>query len=96
MRAYNSPGNALQPELEHFVSRWGIYRAQASPADPNRFAMNELASSAPLAYRDMAGGALRVRLSAPRPGGDARDAIAAKTIRRLTIRLVDRRRIAHF
>jgi hypothetical protein len=39
------PRNALQPELEHPVSRWRIYRAQAPPSDPNRFAVDGLASS---------------------------------------------------
>jgi hypothetical protein len=47
-----------------------ICRAQASHADPNRFAINGSASSTSTTYRDTAGGAMRAifRLSAHRTG----------------------------
>jgi hypothetical protein len=56
----HEPRDALRPKLEHSVSRSGICRAQAPPADPNRFAINGLASSTSSAYRDTAGDAMCV------------------------------------
>jgi hypothetical protein len=41
----HEPKGAPWPELEHSVSRLRICREHASPADPNRFAANRLASS---------------------------------------------------
>jgi hypothetical protein len=52
----HEPKGAPWPELEHSVSRSGICREHASPADPNRFAANRLASSTSSAYRDAVGG----------------------------------------
>jgi hypothetical protein len=56
----HEPKGAPWPELEHSVSRSGICREHASPADPNRFAANRLASSTSSAYRDAARGEMRV------------------------------------
>ena len=60
MRTHTSPATAPWPEPEHSVSRLGIWREHTSPADPNRFAANRLASTTSSAYRDAAGGAMRV------------------------------------
>jgi hypothetical protein len=56
----HEPKGAPWPELEHSVSRSGICREHESTAHPNRFAANRLASSTSSAYRDAAGGAMRV------------------------------------
>jgi hypothetical protein len=65
----HEPKGAPWPELEHSVSRSGICREHASPADPNRFAANRLALSTSSAYRDAAGGAMRVLSAWPRVRG---------------------------
>jgi hypothetical protein len=54
----HEPSEAPRPELEHSVSRSGICRQHASPADPNCFAANRLASNRSSAYRDAARGAM--------------------------------------
>jgi hypothetical protein len=56
----HEPKGAPSPELEHSVPRSRICREHASPADPNRFAANRLASSTSFAYRDAARGEMRV------------------------------------
>jgi hypothetical protein len=55
-----SPGTCYSRSSNIAVRAWGFCRAQASPADPNWFNINGLASSTTSAYRDMAGGAMRL------------------------------------
>ena len=58
LRAHNSPRTPYgRSSNTQFRALW---REHASPADPNRFAANRLASSTSSAYRDAARGAMRV------------------------------------
>ena len=60
MRADNSPGLRYGWSSNTRFARLGICWAQASPADPNRFAISGLTSSTSSAHQDAAGGAMRV------------------------------------
>jgi hypothetical protein len=55
-----APGTCYSRSSNIAVRAWGFCRALASPADPNWFNINGLASSTTSAYREMAGGAMRV------------------------------------
>jgi hypothetical protein len=60
LEPHSSPGTRNDGSSNISLRAPGICRAHPSPADPNWFAINGLASSTSSSYRDIAGGAMRV------------------------------------